>query len=297
MSVISITEAAAGATTVPAADVDELVRLNLPLVGHLVREVCARVPAHVNRDDLVSAGMYALVLAARGYDAERGVPFARFASIRIRGALTDELRSMDWASRGARSKAREIDAIRIDMAQQLGREATREELASACGISTSQVSAIETDVNRASVLSLQALAADHVSDVLPAADEGPEDLIIRRDQIGWIRDAVAELPERLQAVVVGYFFEHRKMVDIAADLGVTESRVSQLRSEALKVLRTAIRATGETVNEPAAPVQGRAAAVTNAYCAAVAARSTVAGRLAATTVLGESIATAAARAC
>ena len=86
-----------------AAEIDELVRENLPLVGHLVREVLGRVPSHVSRDDLISAGMYALAVSASSYDPERGVPFPRFAAIRIRGAITDELRSMDWASRSARA--------------------------------------------------------------------------------------------------------------------------------------------------------------------------------------------------
>ncbi|HZC70506.1 MAG TPA: sigma factor, partial [Jatrophihabitans sp.] len=88
---------------------DELVTEHLPLVGHLVRELMHRLPAHVNRDDLVSAGSVALVLSARSFDPARGVPFARFAAIRIRGALTDELRTMDWASRAVRSRAREVE--------------------------------------------------------------------------------------------------------------------------------------------------------------------------------------------
>jgi DNA-directed RNA polymerase specialized sigma subunit len=88
-------------------DSNELVRTHLPLVGHLVREMLVRLPAHVRRDELVSAGTLALVMSARAYDPERGVPFARFAAIRIRGALIDELRSMDWASRGVRSGARD----------------------------------------------------------------------------------------------------------------------------------------------------------------------------------------------
>jgi RNA polymerase sigma factor for flagellar operon FliA len=86
-----------------SAAVTELVEQNLPLVGHLVREILAKVPAHVRRDDLTSAAMMALTLAAQGFDAERGVPFARYAAIRIRGALVDELRGMDWAARSVRT--------------------------------------------------------------------------------------------------------------------------------------------------------------------------------------------------
>ena len=96
-----------GVRNSPAA-VDALVTANLPLVGYHVSELLGRVPAYVSRDDLASAGSLALVLAAQAYDAETGVPFARYAALRIRGALLDELRSMDWASRGARQRARRV---------------------------------------------------------------------------------------------------------------------------------------------------------------------------------------------
>ena len=89
---------------------EDLVRAHLPLVGHLVRELLGRVPAHVSRDDLVSAGMAALATAAKGFDAGRGTPFSAFATARIRGALLDELRGLDWASRSVRSRARRIDS-------------------------------------------------------------------------------------------------------------------------------------------------------------------------------------------
>ncbi|MFC6341258.1 sigma factor, partial [Nocardioides hankookensis] len=81
---------------------EDLIVLHMPLVGHIVRETMARVPSHVDRDDLSSAGLAALVQAARSFDAERGVPFNRYASTRIRGAILDELRSIDWASRSVR---------------------------------------------------------------------------------------------------------------------------------------------------------------------------------------------------
>jgi RNA polymerase sigma factor FliA len=279
--------------SVPASDastpvtVEELVRSTLPLVGHLVREVLGRVPAHVNRDDLVSAAMYALTVSAQSFDASLGVPFSRFAAIRIRGALTDELRTMDWASRGVRSRARELESVRGELVQVLGRAPSRDEICSAMGLSGSEVAGIEGDVARAAVLSLHALSPEDGAEVLPMRADGPETLLLRREQIGYLRDAIAELPERLRTVVSGYFFEQRKMADIAAELGVTESRISQLRSEALTVLRTAMQSVDEPVAAPIASVRGRKDA-TRSYCAAVAARSTLAGRLSATTVLCES---------
>ncbi|MGH8860094.1 MAG: sigma-70 family RNA polymerase sigma factor [Jatrophihabitantaceae bacterium] len=280
---------AAGAVTNDAATIETLVRSNLPLVGHLVREVINRVPAHVNRDDLSSAGMYALTLSAKTFDGSLGVPFARFAAIRIRGALTDELRTMDWASRGVRGRARELNTVRDELTHLIGREPSRMEIATAMGISLTDLSALEADVRRAGLSSLQALSAEDGAAAIASADCGPEDLLVRREQIGYLRDAIAELPAKLRLVVEEYFFGQRKMAEIAQEIGVTESRVSQLRSEALLMLRAAMTAVDAPAAADAAPARGRGRAAVQqaAYCAAVSTRSSVSGRLAATTVLGE----------
>jgi RNA polymerase sigma factor for flagellar operon FliA len=271
-----------------AADVDELIRAHLPLVGHIVRDVLGRVPSHVRRDELISAGMYALTVSAASFDPARGVPFARFAALRIRGGITDELRSMDWASRSVRSKSREVETARTGLTRALGRTPSTAEIAQAVGFEPAEVEAVDADVQRASVLSLQALTADGEYDALPTAADSPEGLLLRREQIGYLHDAIAELPERLRTVVTQYFFEQRKMSEIATDLGVTESRVSQLRSEALALLYVGFQAGYErTESTPEQPGRGRAAAARSAYVASVAARSSLAGRLSATTVLGE----------
>lgn len=282
--------AAVARTTPDATKVDQLVRTHLPLVGHLVRELLGRVPAHVNRDDLISAGMLALVTSAQSYDPDRGVPFGRFAAIRIRGGLTDELRTMDWASRAVRGKAREIDSVRNTLAAALGRTPAHSEIAHAMGVGVRELAAVAADVQRAAVLSIQGLTEDNGADLVPDADAGPEGLLVRREQLGLLHDAIAELPDRLRTVVREYFFQQRKMADIAAELGVTESRVSQLRSEALSLLRGAMRAQQEeAAAESATPaaVSRRQGATREAYCAAVAARSSLNDRLQVTTVMGE----------
>ena len=155
-------------------------------------------------------------------------------------------------------------------------------------MSRSALGAIEYDAHRASVVRLQALSADETDEVLPSQNEGPESLLLRREELGYLRDAVAELPERLRTVVEHYFFQQHKMADIARDLGVTESRISQLRSVALTMLREGMHAVDPTEARPAPPARPAPRANTEAYRAAVVSRSTLAGRLAATTVLGES---------
>jgi RNA polymerase sigma factor FliA len=270
-----------------AASVDELVRTHLPLVGHLVRDLLSRLPSHISRDDLLSAGMLALSLCAKSFDPGRGVPFSGYAAFRIRGALTDELRSMDWASRGVRSKARGIDTARNALAAKLGRSPGRAEVAEEMGLSIHELDAVDSDVHRAAVLSLQALTPADGAEMLPSVADGPEGVLLKREQLGYLRDGIAELPDRLRFVVEQYFFGQRKMADIAAELGVTESRISQLRSEALVLLRAGLRSQdGEAVRSPVAELHRRHAG-RDRYCAAVAARSTLAGRLTATTLLGE----------
>jgi RNA polymerase sigma factor for flagellar operon FliA len=209
----------------------------MSLVGHLVREMLARVPGHVNRDDLQSAGYAALVAAARGFDASRGVPFARFAAARVRGALLDELRGLDWASRSVRQRARRTDTARQQLTAELGRTPTAAEVAEHLGVRVEEISSADDDVQRAVVFSLQGFTTGTAEDMVSEPSPGPEEMLLRRERLGYLRDAVEVLPERLRAVVVGYFFEERPMVHIAKELGVTESRVSQLRAEALALLR------------------------------------------------------------
>jgi RNA polymerase sigma factor FliA len=266
---------------------DALIRAHLPLVGHIVREVLSRVPSHVSRDELMSAGMFAITLSASSFDPARGVPFARFAAIRIRGAITDELRTMDWASRAVRSKAREIDTVRTDLQRRLGHTPSNDEVAQTMGVTSSDVTAADADVQRANVLSLQALTADGSTEVLASVGESPEGLLVRREQLGYLRDGIAMLPDRLRTVITEYFLEQRKMGDIAAELGVTESRISQMRAEALALLHIGFQATDDQLAPAKKPHRGRAAAHVT-YGTAVTTRSTLAGRLSATTLLGES---------
>ncbi|MET0495457.1 MAG: FliA/WhiG family RNA polymerase sigma factor [Actinoplanes sp.] len=232
--------AADTATAVPALSAreqEELIRTHMPLVGHLVRDMLTRIPNHIHRDDLTSAGLHALVTASRGWDPTRGIPFHRFATTRIRGAILDELRSLDWATRSVRTKARTTDTTRQELTTTLGRTPTNEELAQALGTTTTDLNQTTNDVQRATVLSLQGFTTSSADDLVTERTPGPEDMLIRREQIGYLHHAIASLPDRLQVVITEYFLKERPMADIAADLGVTESRISQLRAEALALLK------------------------------------------------------------
>jgi RNA polymerase sigma factor FliA len=233
----TVADGDADTTVLSGAEQEELIRAHMPLVGHLVRDMLSRIPNHIHRDDLTSAGLHALVTAARGWDPTRGIPFHRFASTRIRGAILDELRSLDWATRSVRTKARATDTTRQSLTTTLGRTPTAEELAQALGTTTTDLHQTDTDVQRATVLSLQGFTTTSADDLVTEPTPGPEEMLLRREQIGYLHHAIASLPDRLQLVITEYFLNERPMADIAADLGVTESRISQLRAEALSLLK------------------------------------------------------------
>jgi RNA polymerase sigma factor for flagellar operon FliA len=267
-------------SSVQEVDTDELVRQTLPLVGHIVRDMATRVPGHVAREDLMSAGMMALAQAAAAYDPARGVKFSSYAATRIRGAIVDELRSLDWASRSVRRRARQVDEARNTLAVTLGRVATDAEVAAALGMGTSELAAHQDDLSRASVMSLDGFEDGTAEDLLPSAGPTPLDVLEDRERLAYLHDAVDQLPERLRTVVRGYFFAERPMAAIAAELGVTDSRISQLRAEAVQLLRGALTANLDTQlhAEPAKP-QGCAARRKEAYYASVASHRSFASRL------------------
>lgn len=271
----------------PTSEIADLVKLHLSLVDVLVAERLRNVPTHVRRDDLMSAGMMALVLSAGAYDPARGVPFRGFAAFRIRGALVDELRTMDWASRSVRSRGREVETIRARLTTTLERQPGSDEIADAMGISINELEAIYTDLARATVLSLQGLATGTLPGNPSNHADCPESLILQREQMGYLHDAVAALPERLRFVVVAHYFEHRQMSQIAVELSVTQSRVSQMCTEAIMLVRDGMNSQLDPDALRPLAKTGRAAAARTAYYQALADRSTVAGRLDMSTSRGE----------
>lgn len=257
---------------------DSLVEANLPLVGYHVSEVLARVPATVQRDDLISAGHLALVLASRAYDASTGVPFARYAALRIRGALLDELRSMDWASRGARQRARSLDDTRDRLTAALGRTPTRDELAKELGTDVAAVDQARQDSERR-VLSIEG-TANPIADIVADAAPGPEESLLVSERLRYLRAAVQTLPDRLRAVVQGLFIEERSVAELAEELGVTQSRISQLRTEALSLLRDGMNASLDPdLVKPVDRPDGVAERRRQSYFAAVAAQAATKGAL------------------
>jgi RNA polymerase sigma factor FliA len=271
----------AAAATTP--NTDELVQAGLPLVQYAVSDLAGRVPRHVRRDDLVSAGMLGLAQAAKSWDPSRGVTFERFARTRIEGALLDELRSRDWASRSVRANARRLQSTTEELTARLGHAPSTTELADGMGVAPTEVTKLVDDVHRATVLHYDAMFTDIDDSSAAMASGAPDealDTLLSKELVGYLRDAVMALPERLRKVVVEYFFEERQMQDIADDLGVTESRVSQMRAEAIALLRDGINSQLAPEEVPdLGETSGRVAKRKAAYYAAIASASDLRTRI------------------
>ena len=226
-------------------DANELVTEHLYLVQHVVNSLASRFPRHVDRGELWSAGAHGLVDASRRYDPSTGIPFARYATIRIRGAILDSTRSRDWATRSLRREMRSVREAEGSFAEAHGRNPDSAELASALGMSAEKLSAHQAAAATANLL--------HLDHVIPGSDDGestlverleerdstalPEESLEQQELIGTTRSAVAHLPEVQREVVERYYFGGELLRDIADSMGVTEARISQIRSEALTAMR------------------------------------------------------------
>ncbi|MFT0847521.1 sigma-70 family RNA polymerase sigma factor [Actinomycetaceae bacterium L2_0104] len=218
---------------------NRLVEESLPIVGYHVSEVLRRVPAHVDREELASAGAEALVRAARAFDPSLGVPFARYAATRIRGALIDELRSMDWISRGARTRVRAYSDMVDRLSGALGRKPSEEEVAEALGVGIAEVRMAREDAQRRTVsLDEEPLLYQNIG----STTAGPEDQLLASERVHYLNAAVDALPDKLRTVIVALYREDVAVKDLAERMGVTQSRISQLRTQALDMMRDAVNA-------------------------------------------------------
>jgi len=217
-----------------------LVTSNLALVGYVVSGLAMKLPIYIDRDDLRSAGLEGLVQAAHSFSEDHGVPFRHFAALRIRGAIMDDLRRNDWATRSVRQAGRARKEAVDHLVATLGSAPKNVEIAEYMGVSVEELRTLDASLIRGSVLSLDAnldSGSGQATHYVDAESLGPEEHILDTEFQTYLRAAVSALPDRLGTVITRYFLQGHAMADIAEDLGVTESRVSQLRAEALVLLR------------------------------------------------------------
>lgn len=216
------------------ADRNRLIEDNLPLVGYLVADVWSRA-THLSREDLASVGAVALVTAADAFKPDLGVPFGAFARRRILGAFADEMRSMDWASRGTRKRIKETTAVQESLTAGLGRTPTIDEIATTMSVDRDTVAEALADAAR-TVTTLDDPSAHNLTADIPLPDEA----VLVTERLEILESAIEALPERMRQIVRDVYFEDRPVKEIAAELGITHSAVSQQRSEAVRLLHDAL---------------------------------------------------------
>jgi RNA polymerase sigma factor for flagellar operon FliA len=229
---------------------ERLVVAYSPLVKFVAGRLGAGLPSHVDDADLISYGLMGLIGAIERFEPERRIKFETFAMTRIRGAIIDELRSLDWVPRSVRARAREIEAAQSKLEHELQRAPTEAELAAKLGLSEDELQSSLLEIANSSVYALDELwtisdaSGDQVSllDTIsdPRADD-PQESLASTEIKDRLTEAVASLPEREQLVVALYYYENLTLREIGEVLGVTESRVSQLHTKAVMRLKFALQ--------------------------------------------------------
>ena len=217
-----------------------------PLVRRLAHQMIAKLPANVEIDDLIQVGMIGLTDAMSRFDNTQGVQFETFATQRIRGAMLDELRGADWMSRGNRKQQRDIEGAVRRLEQKLGRAPAESEIAREMGVSLADYQELLGKVRGTQLVYLEDMAGDdgdadfldrHVVD----ENENPLAMLQDRRMREALVAAIKLLPEREQFVMSMYYEQDMNLKEIAAVLGVTESRVCQLHSQSIARLRARLR--------------------------------------------------------
>jgi len=230
---------------------DRLIVTYAPLVKYVAGRLGSGLPAHVDDEDLVSYGLLGLIGAIERYDPDRDVKFETYAIARIRGAIIDELRALDWVPRSVRSRARDIERAIAELEAKLGRVPADEEIAQKLGLTEDELNESLSEIARSSIAALDELwtisgsSGDQVALIDTIEDTeapDPQGALSQTELREAIADAIARLPEREKLVVTLYYYEELTLREIGEVLGVTESRVSQLHTKA--ILRLKARLSG-----------------------------------------------------
>jgi RNA polymerase sigma factor FliA len=232
---------------------DRVVLEHLPLVKAIAVRVHENLPVHVDLDDLVHAGILGLFDAASKYNPEKQVVFSSYAKHRIKGAILDSLRQLDWASRDMRRRHKQVEAATRDLASTLQRAPTEAEVAEKLGMDVDRWRTMMLDLRNVGLIS--ASTRSNEGDELPAPDfpSSPEtqpDSMCAREQLRAVLGvAMKTLPERYQKVVLLYYTNEMTMKEIGGVLGINESRVSQIHKSALEKMQAALQASGITSSQ------------------------------------------------
>ena len=235
---------------VSAAERDQLIIRYAPWVKFIALRMAAKLPSHVQAEDLISAGIIGLIDALDKFNPAREVQFKTYAQIRIQGAMKDELRALDWASRSMRQKVKRLEHTYAILEQELGRPPASEEVANSLGIEMDEFEEMLDDVKGTSLVSLEELGQGPASEdkislleaLLTREDNDPVELLNLQDLKKALSLAIAELPEKERLVLSLYYFEELTMKEVGKVLNLTESRISQLHTQTVLRLRSKLNA-------------------------------------------------------
>ncbi len=211
------------------------VETHAPMVKRIAYHLKSRMPANIQLDDLIQSGMIGLLEAANNYDASQGASFETYASIRVRGAMLDDVRKNDWAPRSVHRNNRRVAEVVRKIENEKGRDARDTEIAEALEMDMDEYNRILQDASGHKILSFEDIGngEDSLIDSIPTPMSEPLDSLQKEDIKSQVATAIASLPERERLVMALYYDEELNLREIGAVIGVSESRISQIHSQAI----------------------------------------------------------------
>ncbi|ADW70911.1 sigma-70 family RNA polymerase sigma factor [Granulicella tundricola] len=225
---------------------NELILQELPQVHYIASRMMERLPQHVELGDLVHAGVIGLLEAYRTFDNTKNAQFKTFAKFRIKGAILDSLRALDWGSRGIRRKAREIAEATLKLEGALGRSPSKEEISAELGLTIADLNEIQTQLNGLHLVgqevtsSFEGETAHDLIESAPSSWDNPFEMYAKAESKAHLIRAISELSEREQLILSLYYREELTMKEVAEVVGLAVSRVSQIHSAVLAKLKAAL---------------------------------------------------------
>jgi RNA polymerase sigma factor for flagellar operon FliA len=239
-------EALESRDAIPPPLKQQIVLEHTALIRYIVSRIAARLPSHVDLEDLHNTGVIGLMDAIDKFDPNRDCKFKTYAEFRVKGAILDELRALDWVPRSVRQKGRQLERAYEKVEQRLGRAACDDEVASSLGIGLEELHVLSHQANGISVIHMDQLRSSDDSDMPLPGDifedprsENPFDSVRARQDAASLAYGIARLPEREKLVITLYYYEDLSMKEIGSVLGITESRVCQIHAKALAARRPA----------------------------------------------------------
>ncbi len=233
---------------IPADLKEQIILQHAPLIRYIVNRIAIRLPSHIDLDDLHNTGVIGLMDAIDKYNPDKNCKFKTYAEFRIKGAILDQLRSLDWVPRSIRQKSRRLEQAYTEVEQRLGRSATEQEVAASLGIDLDEFHFLLNQVRGISMVNLDELRSSGGADQPMHGDifedvkaENPFTSLKSREMRQAVAECIAILPEKERLVISLYYYEDLNMKEIGGVLGITESRVCQIHTKAVARLRSKLR--------------------------------------------------------